>query len=399
MKLSFVSDISLDSELRYVRGLISGFRNIDRRDEITIYVRKDRKEEKVPGAVVKKTWSQLRFPFQIVKSAIRDRQNVVHVLYDTPTFGLVNTPILLPLLFLFLRISHKYASVTIHAVPPVFTQKDMKTMTDLLKMRSMNVPSGLIKLGVLFTFTLVGLFAQRIVVHTPTLKNWLVSDYKIPESKIVVIPHGSNIPSIVAIEKVVPPINLGDRKFVLYFGRLNPRKGIELLLLSWSKIFSKYPEYLLVIAGTIYRFDISGQYYTSLKKLSSDLGTDQSVIFSGRLPDEQVEWLYLKSEFVVLPYQFSNAASGPLAIAISFGKPVIASSIGAFNDEIINNINGLLVRQGDELDLRRALESMIGDQNLRARLKKNAKEMIRNRTWNDHAKSLESIWSERKNYS
>lgn len=394
MRVAFVDDISIDSQLRYMRGLIAGFRRIGFKNEITIYVRRDRQVESVPGAAVKKIWSQFRFPFQVVEYAIRDHQDVTHIQFDSPTFGIAYTPLLLPFLFLFLRISGKYASTTVHAVPSISSQSDMKTMNEMLKMRSIKIPPIFVKIGLLFTFTLIGFFSSQIIVHTPTLKRWLQFDYRISESKITVIPHGTDNPTIEDTAKTMPSFNLGGKKIVLFFGRINPRKGIELLLQAWSKIFFKFPEYVLVIAGTIYRYDISGQYFTSLKELSSRLGINDCVVFTGRLSEDQINWLYLKSEFVVLPYRFSNAASGPLAIAIGFGKPVIAFAIGTFVDEITNNVNGILVKHVDEVCLEEAINSMLCDGDLRSRLQRNARMMMRKHSWDYHAQMLLLIWCE-----
>lgn len=393
LKLAIIDDISVDSELSYIRGVISGLREAGFRGEITLYVRKDRKVESVQGAEIKKAWGQSIFPLQLTRYMIKDHEDLVHVQFDTPTFGVTYTPLLLPFLFLLLRIAGRRASVTIHSVPPISDQDQVRTMSRLLKMRSLPVPRIFLRLATMITYSFIGTFAGTIIVHTPVLKRWLEQDYRIPGKKIVVIRHGSALQFQNVTEESSPPVDLHGRKIVLFFGRVNPRKGLETLLKAWSGISYKYREYVLVIAGTIYRYDRLGQYFTSLKNMASDLGINDSVIFTGRLSEEQIGWYFSNCEFVVLPYQFSSAASGPLALAIGFGKPVIASAIGTFNDEISNNVNGILVKTGDENGLEEAIESLIGDKDLRTRLEKNAKRMITGRTWENHAEALMQIWS------
>jgi glycosyltransferase involved in cell wall biosynthesis len=397
LKLAFVDDPTFDSELRYMRGLIFALRKIGFKEEITIYARKDRKSETIPGASIRRVWNQFRYPFQITKRAVKDRQEVIHVEFDSATFGVRYTPIFLPLLFLFLRIARKYASVTIHAVPPLNNEKDVRAMNDLLKMRSLKLPPILIKFGAILGYSLIGLLSRRVVVHSQTLKYWLHSGYKVNRDKICVIPHGASTPSSEDIKNATSPplLQFEKRKIVLFFGRMNKRKGIESLLDAWSRVSPKYPDHVLVIAGRVYRYDVAGKYFSYLKEISRRLQIENGVVFIGGVNEREIDWLFLNSEFVVLPYRFSNAASGPLAIAIGFGKPVIAYAIGTFNDEIINNVNGILVRPDSREDLGLAIESILKDKDLRFRLEKNAQEMINGHSWDFHSKSLLEIWTTR----
>lgn len=60
-----------------------------------------------------------------------------------------------------------------------------------------------------------------------------------------------------------------------------------------------------------------------------------------RIADAEVPELFLKHDFLVLPYE-NVAQSGPLMIAYNYNIPVIASDIDGFKERMVNNENGFL---------------------------------------------------------
>jgi len=66
------------------------------------------------------------------------------------------------------------------------------------------------------------------------------------------------------------------------------------------------------------------------------LGISSKVNFLGGVSDEAIEYLFHQADLVVLPYLFSVSASGPLSLAMAYGKPVIVSKTEFF-EEILGN--------------------------------------------------------------
>jgi glycosyltransferase involved in cell wall biosynthesis len=54
--------------------------------------------------------------------------------------------------------------------------------------------------------------------------------------------------------------------------------------------------------------------------------------------------------------------------AMAWGRPVVATAVGGLTDAVEDGVTGLLVPPGDVVALRAAIERLLGDPDLRARL-------------------------------
>jgi glycosyltransferase involved in cell wall biosynthesis len=83
--------------------------------------------------------------------------------------------------------------------------------------------------------------------------------------------------------------------------------------------------------------------------------------------------------FVVVPLKKLVKSTGQVALleAMALGKPVVATETTGTVDYIESGINGLLVPVGDHLQLRRAIEALLGQPDLHRTLASNALESVR----------------------
>lgn len=117
--------------------------------------------------------------------------------------------------------------------------------------------------------------------------------------------------------------------YILFFGRIEKYKGIDLLynLYCNNKDLQKYP---LVIAG-------SGKIYF---KLNSDI--NNIFIINRFIDDNELKDLFNKSKIVVYPY-ISGTQSGVLSLASFFGKRMVVSNIPFFKEIIDIKDNSILL--------------------------------------------------------
>lgn len=393
--VAFVDDLNV-YESRYTTSLLREVRILSPDTSVTLYVRKDRKAQSplVEGIPVVPIWTNLLFPFQILREVIRSSQEVVHIQFEPATFGLVTTPPLLPLLLFGLRTARKRVVVTLHGVPPIGSRDSAGRIGDLLSFHSLPVSGLLAKLVIVFTYKAVSVLSSSLVVHSETMREWLVRDYGIDRGKVSVIPHGVDRKRSVVMTDSVLSNELRGKRFALFFGRIHPRKGLETLLLAWEKVHRSDPELTLVVAGTPHKHDLSGEYFDGLIEMSRRLGIQDSVIFTGRVDEGQIDQLYSSAEFVILPYVYSDAASGPLAIAFSFGKPVIASDLGVFKDEIADGVTGILCTPEDPSQFADAIESLARNPGLLESMKLEVKKGSQFRSWEAVAGMTLELWSD-----
>jgi glycosyltransferase involved in cell wall biosynthesis len=179
-------------------------------------------------------------------------------------------------------------------------------------------------------------FSDSIHVHNYYTRKLVHSRYR-RRRNVFVIPHGNYIgyyENRIAKSEARTQLRLPFNSFVfLFLGLLRPYKGLEDLIAAFKKLNGS--DLRLVIAGRVFGVD---NYESTLKALSR---TDPRIkVEADFIPDEAVQVYLNACDFFVLPYK-DITTSGAAALALSFGRPIIAPSITSF-PEIVNPGAGIL---------------------------------------------------------
>lgn len=129
---------------------------------------------------------------------------------------------------------------------------------------------------------------------------------------IAVIPNGVVIPDLLRVATEPPPL-----RRALFLSRLHPKKGVEVLLQSWSQARPK--GWKLEIVG-----DGEPDYVRQLEALVRELGMGQDVTFLGPLHGPQKEECFQRCELFVLP-SFNENFGIAIAEAMAHALPVITT--------------------------------------------------------------------------
>ena len=162
--------------------------------------------------------------------------------------------------------------------------------------------------------------------------------------------------------------DIADKKFLLFLGRINEKKGIELLLEAFKKIVKKQKELLLVLAGSGTK-----EYEKKIRKLIKKLGLENEVIFTGLVTEnEKLEILESATLFVLT----SHSDVHPIAVqdALTMALPVIITEACDY-PEVKEYDAGLIV---DE-DVDQITNAILGVINNKEKLKKmseNARKLV-----------------------
>jgi len=98
----------------------------------------------------------------------------------------------------------------------------------------------------------------------------------------------------------------------------------------------------------------------------------------GFVPHDELQQLYARAAIVACPSRREGFGVACLE-AMAHGRPVVASSVGGLRDLVVDGETGLLVPPRDPAALRRALEQLLGDADLRRRLGTAGRERARAR--------------------
>lgn len=229
--------------------------------------------------------------------------------------------------------------------------------------------------------------ADFIISLSRYVSNILTSAFRIPKMKIKVIynavdtdlfKHYDYIKSYEVVNSFLQrTINKSlprNKKIILYIGRLDPRKGIDVLIESVSRIRSK--DWMLLIVGEGDR-----GYTASLRAMSIKLGVSDETFFIGKVPLSILPYLYSIAYVYVLP-SFHEGLPATLLEAFSSGTPVIATKVWGIPEVVINGFNGYLVERGSVDDITKAIVLLLKDESQRNLMANNAIKIANNFSWN-----------------
>lgn len=357
---------------------------------ITVYADKKEENKKTDLRNIKLVWSKsIFYPIQIVKELLKESNvDLIHLHHEINMFGGPVTALLYPIL-LFVLWLHKIKIVTtIHAV--VSPEQINEDFLETFAFPSLSFLVWPVKVFFSFLYWLIGYFSCAVIVHTPSLKNYLIKYYNVPESKISVIPHGvpEDVPEVISFPDSPVFAGLQTNKFACYFGYFHRRKGLEYVLEAFSRVSINYPDFRLVLAGGTLQKD----YEQALKDLVAKLGLVNRVVFTGFVSQKELYWLLKNSLFVLQPSTYSIAASGPLAQVIAFEKPVLGNDIGVFAEEITDGETGLLALARSSCDMSVKLEALIKDDSLRQKISQGLSRLHQERAWDKIAHTTKNLY-------
>ncbi len=158
-----------------------------------------------------------------------------------------------------------------------------------------------------------------------------------------------------------------SKEYILFFGRISPYKGIELLLKAMLKVHELYPHINLIVAGSG-KFDFDIGKYAALNYVE---------IRNRFIPTEELAELIDASKFVVCPYTDATQ-SGVIMSCYAFNKPVIASDVGGLSEMVKHRETGLLVTPSDVNKLTQAIIELLSNDNLLNEFSRNIKSQYEN---------------------
>ena len=194
-------------------------------------------------------------------------------------------------------------------------------------------------------------FADRLVAATPLEKNQMTWLYGASSDKITVKPPGVDLDRFKPMDKSVARGYIGippDDKMILFVGRIQPLKGIDILMQALATVKKREPHLAKHVCLSIIGGDpnpdseIEQVEFKRLETLRLELGIDDLVTFRGAKEQDTLVYYYAAAEMVVMPSHYESF--GMVAIeAMACGTPVIASDVGGLSFSIEDGFNGYLV--------------------------------------------------------
>jgi glycosyltransferase involved in cell wall biosynthesis len=164
-----------------------------------------------------------------------------------------------------------------------------------------------------------------------------------------------------------PESSISIEPVVLFAGRLEWRKGPDILIRALPSILRHFPNTRFCFAGCDTPTGPDGSsMYAYLSSLLPE-GARTHVEFTGFLKPEQLLEKYHQSTVCVFPSRWEGFGLAP-AEAMACGKPVIVSDTSGFREIVSGTVDGLFIKPDDPETLAETIKVLLSDCELRQRL-------------------------------
>jgi phosphatidylinositol alpha-1,6-mannosyltransferase len=233
------------------------------------------------------------------------------------------------------------------------------------------------ELAVLVGLVLRG--ADCVIANSDNTRAILTRRWRLPESRVRLLHPGVDVGWFVPAERdhaARGALGWGERPVVLTVGRLQRRKGHDVMLRAVLAIRRRHPDVLYAIVG-------DGEERRRLERMVAELELERSVRFLGEVDESTLLTCYQQCDLFVLPNrEIAGDIEGfgmVLLEAQSCGKPVVAGRSGGTREAMNPPETGLLVPCDQPDELAEALDRLLRDATRRERMGRAARAWVEER--------------------
>ncbi len=199
-----------------------------------------------------------------------------------------------------------------------------------------------------------------------------------------IIPNGVDV-DFYANAKPFPEFRDGKIN-ILFVGRLEPRKGATYLVRAYAALKERHPDTRLILCSV-------GPQLGEIRRFVRRHHVED-VLFAGRVSDADKARFYKTADIFCAPSTGQESFGIVLLEAMAAGLPVVASDIHGYKRVVQRNATGLLVEPRDPHAIADALERLIREPALRARLGEAGARVAPDYDWSHVTRQLVDLYTE-----
>jgi D-inositol-3-phosphate glycosyltransferase len=231
-----------------------------------------------------------------------------------------------------------------------------------------------------------------IVTSTQEGKNNLVQLYQSQPEKVRVIPAGVDLDLFHPAdrEEARRALDLEEyRRVLLFAGRLQPFKGLDLLLHAMTYLPNHGTTRLLVVGGNAGKTD----ELMKMNSLVNELGIGSMVGFVGAVEHDKMPTFYNAADICIVPSY--HESFGMVAVeALASGTPVVASRVGGLATIVKDGETGYLFDERSPEQLATYLCLLMSENEIRRSMAGAARQSVMKYNWASTAKGLLGVYRE-----
>lgn len=206
--------------------------------------------------------------------------------------------------------------------------------------------------------------ADRVIVHSAADRRSVHARLGVPTERIDVVAEpafdsyhlGAGVRTPRPVTPARVPAGLGGNGDeggapraieILFFGTIRPYKGLEDLVAAFDLLCAADPHgrWRLTVVGEPWE-----GWLEPARRIARSPHRDRITYVDRYVTDEEVDRHFTAADLVVLPY-LRSSTSGPLMVAMSYGRPVVVTRVGGLPEAVAGYAGSVLVPPGDPVAL------------------------------------------------
>ena len=231
--------------------------------------------------------------------------------------------------------------------------------------------------------------ADRIIAFSPHERDAMARLYGADTNRIQLAPCGVDLGTFRPLdrEESRKQLGLNGDKVLLYVGRIESLKGVELLVRTAAHLDTCEPVRVLVVG------DDNGQdrEVDRLRELADTLEVGDSIDFVGRVAQDELPVYYSAADVCVVPSFYESFGLAALE-SMACGTPVVASRVGGLSTVVQHGSTGYLKSWRCPEAFANSLEMLISSKSLQHSMGLAARRRAEGMSWDKVAEQIAGVY-------
>jgi D-inositol-3-phosphate glycosyltransferase len=231
---------------------------------------------------------------------------------------------------------------------------------------------------------------DRVICATDQERSWVRLLYGGDPEKVRVIPLGVDLDRFQpgGKQEARDALDLTSEHVILFVGRIEPLKGLDILINAAALLESDVDYTVLIVGGD----ESSASQISFLEAIAYDRGIAQRVNFVGAVDHEQLPLYYNAADVCVVPSHYESF--GLVAVeAMASGVPVVASRVGGLTGTVKDGETGYLIPWLCPEPFAERIELLLENEPLRLGLGEAARESVARYRWENVAGAVLDVYA------
>ena len=231
--------------------------------------------------------------------------------------------------------------------------------------------------------------ADRVIAFSPHERDAMTRLYGADPARIELVPCGVDLSRFRPLGRAQARRELGlnGHKVLLYVGRIEALKGVDLLLHTAAHLEADEAVQVLVVGAAADGSDEVAR----LRQMADDLNLGDAVEFVGRVPQERLAWYYSAADACVVPSFYESFGLSALE-SMACGTPVVASRVGGLPTIVQHGRTGYLKSWRCPEAFAHSLEMIMANRSLQDSMGQAARRRAESLSWDGVAGQLLALY-------